>query len=118
MYSLELHQMDVKTTFLNGELEKEIYMEQSEGFVVSGKEKKVLEKFKYLDFKVAKTPIDMNLALAKNKGDSHSQLDYARVLGSLMYIMNGILQLLKDTVIQIGSPVQLKLNPQVDTFLP
>ena len=38
---LELHQIDVKTTFLNGELNKEIYMEQSVGFIVKGQEKKV-----------------------------------------------------------------------------
>ena len=30
--------MDVKTTFLNGELEKEIYMEQPQGFVHQGGE--------------------------------------------------------------------------------
>ena len=30
--NLEVHQIDVKTTFLNGELDKEIYMEQPEGF--------------------------------------------------------------------------------------
>ena len=35
-----------------------------------------------------KTPIDLNLALAKNKGESESQVDYAKVLGCLMYIMN------------------------------
>ena len=49
---------------------------------------KVLDKFKYLDFKIAKTPIDVSYALQKNEGESDSQLDYARVLGSLMYIMN------------------------------
>ncbi|XP_070042520.1 uncharacterized protein [Nicotiana tomentosiformis] len=34
VYGLEIHQMDVKTIFLNSELEEEIYMEQPESFVV------------------------------------------------------------------------------------
>ncbi|KAG6733210.1 hypothetical protein I3842_01G215700 [Carya illinoinensis] len=35
---LFLEQLDVKTTFLRGDLEEDIYMHQAEGFVVQGKE--------------------------------------------------------------------------------
>ena len=41
IHNLEIHQMDVKTSFLNGDLDEEIYMEQPEGFSIPGKEKKV-----------------------------------------------------------------------------
>ncbi|CAA0834987.1 cysteine-rich RLK (RECEPTOR-like protein kinase) 8, partial [Striga hermonthica] len=46
--NLEIHQMDVKTAFLNGDLEEEIYMEQPEGFSAPGKENKVCKLVKPL----------------------------------------------------------------------
>ena len=35
---MELHQMDVKTTFLNGDLDEDVYMEQPTGFSEVGNE--------------------------------------------------------------------------------
>jgi hypothetical protein len=37
----EIHQMDIKSVFLNGLLDEEIYMEQPKGFAVPGQEHKV-----------------------------------------------------------------------------
>ena len=40
-FDFEVEQMDVKTTFLHGDLEEEIYMKQPEGFMVKGKKELV-----------------------------------------------------------------------------
>ncbi|OMO62209.1 Zinc finger, CCHC-type [Corchorus capsularis] len=199
--NLEIHQMDVKTTFLNGDLDEKIYMDQPEGFIAPGKEKKVcklvkslyglkqvpkkwhekfdyamitngfkinecdkcvytketendyvilclyvddirivgsndkmikstknmlnskfdmkdmgladvilgikiertsegivlnqshyvdkiLERFNKDDSGVARTPLDTSLHLAKNRGEGISQVEYSRIIGSLMYLMS------------------------------
>ncbi|KAK8553243.1 hypothetical protein V6N13_024310 [Hibiscus sabdariffa] len=49
---------------------------------------KILGKFGKDDFGIAKTPIDISQHLSKNKGQSVDQVEYARVIGSLMYLMS------------------------------
>ena len=51
-FNLELYQMDVKTTFLNGELKETIYMQQPEGFKIEGQEDKVYKLNKSLYKKI------------------------------------------------------------------
>ena len=46
--NLEVPQVDVKKTFLNGELDKEIYIEQLEGFTALRQEMKVCKLVKSL----------------------------------------------------------------------
>ncbi|GJV44213.1 zinc finger, CCHC-type containing protein, partial [Tanacetum coccineum] len=48
IHNLVINQMDVKTIFLNGDLEEEVYMKHPEGFVMSGNEHKVCKLVKSL----------------------------------------------------------------------
>ena len=47
-FDFEVEQLDVKTTFLHGDLEEEIYMKQPEGFAVKGKKELVCKLKKSL----------------------------------------------------------------------
>ncbi|GJW77568.1 zinc finger, CCHC-type containing protein, partial [Tanacetum coccineum] len=49
IHNLIIHQMDVKTAFLNGELDKEVYMNQPQGFIMLGNENKVCKLIKSLN---------------------------------------------------------------------
>ena len=48
IHKLFIHQVDVKTIFLNGDLEEEIYMLQPEGYITPGQENKVFKLNKSL----------------------------------------------------------------------
>ena len=49
---------------------------------------KILEKFNKDDFGEAKTSIDINQYLSKNKNENVSQVEYSRVIRSLMNLMS------------------------------
>nr|GEZ04204.1 zinc finger, CCHC-type [Tanacetum cinerariifolium] len=93
IHNMIIHQMDVKTTFLNGQLEDEVYMNQPLGFIMPGNEnkshyiEKVLKKFNYSDCTPVSIPLDTCEKLMPNKGLAVSQLEYSRVIGCLMYAM-------------------------------
>ena len=62
----------------------------SEGIILSQAHyaEKILDRFKNYSNGTAKSPVDPQLHLTKNSGDGISQLEYARVIGSLMYLTN------------------------------
>ena len=62
----------------------------SDGLVLSQSHyvDKIINKFSKDDSGMEKTPLDVNLHMSKNKGESVSQLEYSRVIRSLMYLMS------------------------------
>eukprot|EP00253_Pinus_taeda_P014432 PITA_14432 len=74
----KVHQMDVKTAFLNGDLKENVFMSQPKGLVVKGQEHKVcklvksLHGLKQAPFGMTKckpltTPVEQNLKLTSTK---------------------------------------------------
>lgn len=88
----KIHQMDVKTAFLNGIIEEEVYLEQPKGFVVNNKQTHVCKLKKAL-YRLKQAPwawyerIDHHLTklgFTKNNADSNL---YFKVLQGDMLIM-------------------------------
>nr|GEU29471.1 zinc finger, CCHC-type [Tanacetum cinerariifolium] len=109
-HNLIIHQMDVKTSFLNGDLDKEEFLSskfsikgmletdvilgirikhESNGIEISQSHyiEKVLKKFNYFDCTPVSTPMDISEKLMPNNGQAISQLEYSRLIGCLMYDM-------------------------------
>ncbi|GJZ06533.1 zinc finger, CCHC-type containing protein [Tanacetum coccineum] len=98
--NLIIYQIDVKTTFLNGEFDKEAYMNKPQGFIMSGNKNKVdmtkeflssrffIKDMREADVIIMSTPMDTSEKLVHNNGKVVSQLKYSWVIGYLMYVMN------------------------------
>ncbi|GJY79663.1 retrovirus-related pol polyprotein from transposon TNT 1-94 [Tanacetum coccineum] len=104
-YQSEGKQMDVKTAFLHGDLDKEIYMEQPKGFQVKGKEDYVcrLQKslyglkqaprqwYKKFESVIGKANVfrkTFSVSLISFREDIEAgRVPYASAVGSLMYDM-------------------------------
>ncbi|GJU92689.1 zinc finger, CCHC-type containing protein [Tanacetum coccineum] len=93
IHNLVIHQMDVKTIFLNGDLEEEVYMKQPKGFIMPGNLialfslKDMGEVDVILDFSLVSTPLDPVEKLKLNTSKPVDQLEYTRAIGCLMYAM-------------------------------
>ena len=68
-------------------------------------------KFNKDDFGVARTPLDNNLHLSKNRGEGISQVEYSRVIESLMYLMNCTIPDIAYTVSRLS---RYTSNPSTD----
>ncbi|KAK2456950.1 putative mitochondrial protein [Trifolium repens] len=60
----KIHQMDVKSAFLNGVLDEEVYIEQPQGYEVKGEEEKVLKLKKTL-YRLKQAPRAWNARIDK-----------------------------------------------------
>jgi hypothetical protein len=112
---MEVHHLDVKTAFLNGELEEEVYVAQPGGFAIKGKEQCVLKLSKDL-YGLKQAPRAWNIKLDKSlkklgfeKCPSESPV-YKRGAGKATVILGGYVD---DLLITGSEPKEIEKFKQL-----
>jgi hypothetical protein len=122
-FDFEVEQMDVKTTFVHGDLEEEIYMKRLEGFVVKGKKELVCKMKKSL-YNLKQSPrmwhkkfdtYMLGLGFTRSKED---QCVYLKLIGDhfiylVLYVDDMLLignnkEIIQDVKTQLSSKFDMK----------
>ncbi|KAL0386504.1 UNVERIFIED_CONTAM: Retrovirus-related Pol polyprotein from transposon TNT 1-94 [Sesamum latifolium] len=101
-FDMDLYQMDVKTTFLNGELEEEVYMKQPEGFSSSNGE----------HLRISWINVYTRSAQGNDlEWEQMKDIPYASAIGSLMYAQ---VCTRPDIAFAVGMLGRYQSNPGLD----
>nr|GFB00262.1 putative ribonuclease H-like domain-containing protein [Tanacetum cinerariifolium] len=108
-----VYQMDVKSAFLYGTIEEEVYVCQSPGFEDPenpDKVYKVVKVFRLSEGKSASIPIDAEKPLLKDSdGEDVDVHTYRSMIGSLMYLTSSR----PDIMFAVCACVRFQVNPKV-----
>ncbi|GJY07448.1 zinc finger, CCHC-type containing protein [Tanacetum coccineum] len=87
IHNLVIHQMDAKTTFLNGDLDEEVYMNQAHGFIMPGNANKEFLTSKFSMKDMGETDVILGIRIKhESNGIAISQSHYIKkVLNKFNY---------------------------------